>query len=197
MYVYIHTYVSGPEKTPWHIKNHRKHRIISVFEGTSGGYLVQPPVIGGPTSVRSLLKPRFTWVFSISKDGDSATSLDHLLQCLTIFTVKIFFLSVVRISPDAVCVCYLTSFFCAHCEDSGSIFFIAFHETVKTPTRPSWASSSPDWTNLGLSASPHALSDPACQTSWWFATGLTPVCQHLREHKSRRVHSSIKIAPPA
>lgn len=35
-----------------------------------------------------------------------------------------FFLSDIRISLDAVCVCYLTSFCCTNCEVSGSIFSV-------------------------------------------------------------------------
>lgn len=128
-------------------------------------------------SIRPLPKPPLTGVVKISKDGDPAASLDHLLQCLTTelfpFTILCLmtlmkFMSV-ALTPIAVCTVKILP---------PSPVYIDFHGILKKPGL-SWASSSPDWKNLGLSA--FHICAPACQMFWWF---YTPVFQYLWKHKS-------------
>ena len=65
---------------PW------KHRIPawSGLEGTSVGHLVQPAAEAG--------SPTAGWVFNISREGDSTTSLGSLFQCSVTLRGKKFFL---------------------------------------------------------------------------------------------------------
>lgn len=61
------------------------------MEGTSGSHLVQSPCSRKTTQSR-LPSTMSRWLFKISKEGDSVTSLGNLLQCSVTHTVKKCFL---------------------------------------------------------------------------------------------------------
>jgi len=73
------------------IIQHHRIREWSGLEGTSVGHLVQPPRRSRVTYSR-LHRTLSRWVLSISREGDSTTSLGSLFWCSITLRVKKFFM---------------------------------------------------------------------------------------------------------
>lgn len=149
----------------------RNHRVMGCLrlERASGDFRVPPAKSW--VSYSRLIHSMSSWVLNISMDGDSTVSLDNLLQCSTMPTVKKMFSYVyVEVQCILVCVhCLKRHSFTGHCwEEPGYTFFSpASGHKVRLP----WTLSSAFWTVLALSISPHTLN------SWWFM--WTEINQHV------------------
>lgn len=79
---------------------------------------------------RRLPRTLSSWILNMSKDGDSATSLDKLFQCLAILTVKknslLFKKNFLYFSLWPMTLVHLEH----HLEKPGSIFFILPHQVL-------------------------------------------------------------------